>query len=471
MTMERASTAADESYEELYRAAPFGYITTTPDDVIVRSNDAFAELVGRAHAQLIGSRFGDLLEPGARILYENRHLPMLHLEGQVNEISMTVLRPDGTVVPVLVNASLVRDGAGEPRLARIAAFDSTTRERYERELLAAQRSAESSAARVTVLQNASAAFSASASEEALGEALATIVGDALAATAACVALVRENDRLEVIAGINPLDGLIDPLERRPGAEVMASEVPVSVSSTDEAYPGVADALRAARLESLSVFPIMRNGTSIGVVAAFFGRERVLDDSATDLVIAIAQQAAQTFIRIRLQEQLTHLALHDQLTGLANRPLLREHVTQGLAVASRAANSVAVMFIDLDGFKAVNDRLGHNVGDAVLREVAQRVRSVVRETDLIGRYGGDEFVVVCSNTSAETAKTVAARICEAVRAPFEDAPGFAITASIGIAVHDGSDDTDISTDEIIAVADTAMYASKNDGRDRVTVETV
>jgi len=124
-----------------------------------------------------------------------------------------------------------------------------------------------------------------------------------------------------------------------------------------------------------------------------------------------------------------------------------------------------MFLDLDGFKTVNDRLGHHVGDAILQQVAARLRNAVRVGDAVGRYGGDEFVVVC-DAAGEAAETVAERIRDEIRAGFVEAQGFPISASIGIAVC--SAECEATTDSVIGAADAAMYESKRLGRDRTTV---
>lgn len=461
MTAERPGPAPDESFEELYEQAPFGYATTSKDDVVLRANATLLGWVGLSAEELVGRPFVELLSPGSRLFYESRHLPLLHLQGEAREVSLTIRRDDGDDLPVLVTARETDRG-----LVRVAVFDATSRERYERELLNAQRAAESAAGRVTVLQNASAAFGAAGSEGEMAAALATIVSDALVATESCVATLGADGEFEVIAGVNPLAGVIT--DRRPGLDALHTEEPVVVAVGDPRYPVVSAALLERRLNSLVAIPILRAGSPIGVVAAFFARERALADEELALVVAIAQQAGQALTRIRLQEELAHLALHDQLTGLANRLLLREHITQGLASAQRTGRPLSLMFVDLDGFKAVNDNLGHVTGDAVLRDVASRVRSVVRDNDVVGRYGGDEFVVICAETDAESAEVIADRIVDAIRAPFEAAPEYRITASVGIAVHRPGVAGAPSTDLLIDRADSAMYESKNAGRDRATV---
>jgi diguanylate cyclase (GGDEF)-like protein len=130
-----------------------------------------------------------------------------------------------------------------------------------------------------------------------------------------------------------------------------------------------------------------------------------------------------------------MAMHDQLTGLANRELLQHRLSQALSSAGRHQRSMALVFLDLDGFKAINDHLGHTTGDSVLEQVSDRLRGVVRRHDDIARFGGDEFVVVCEDTDIEAAVRVAERIRAAIRKPLTGVPiEYPLTASIGVALH-------------------------------------
>lgn len=458
--------AAPETYfESLYRDAPFGYLVTDESDIVVRVNTTLLALGGFDESSVVGSPLRDLLAPGSQLLYETRHLPVLRLQGHSTEVFLQLSTASGPTLPVLLNAAVVAGGTE----VLVGILDASNRVSYERQLLTTQRTAEDLAARVTVLQNASAAFAASNTETQIADSLAAILEDALVARAACVALLNDRDELDVVAGTDLLDGLVLGDVHLLGSTVLASELPVIVGTgaNDEAiYPWVVAALRQARLRTVAVFPIMSDSTPIGVTAAFFGRERVLSESERDMVLSVARQASQGLTRLRAQTQLAFAARHDQLTGLANRASLRASIADGLATTAYAARPLSVMFLDLDGFKTVNDRLGHTVGDAVLREVASRLRASVRGSDIVGRYGGDEYVVVSTDTAGDAAALIAERIHAAIRAPFDEAPGFEITASIGLAVH-GSSAPTTTVDTLIATADTAMYESKRHGRDRTT----
>ena len=167
---------------------------------------------------------------------------------------------------------------------------------------------------------------------------------------------------------------------------------------------------------------------------------------------------------RAEERIRYLAHHDELTGLPNRYLLRDRLRQALARARRTGEQVALLLLDLDRFKDVNDALGHPVGDQLLRAAAKRLAAVVRASDTLARLGGDEFAVLQPNVQ-ETGGTavLAERLVGAVAAPFAiDGQEINVAASIGIAVHpdDGAD-----ADELVRRADLALYRAKHEGRGR------
>lgn len=163
------------------------------------------------------------------------------------------------------------------------------------------------------------------------------------------------------------------------------------------------------------------------------------------------------------------ANHDHLTGLANRHLVTDEIGRAIARARREKGRVAALFIDLDGFKAVNDQLGHDRGDEVLSEVADLLRSAIRESDLAARWGGDEFLVLLPDVlSADAAEGVANK----VKSSFElrcllDRPDIVVTPSIGVAVYpDHAEDAA----GLLRAADTAMYAAKSAGKNTVRCAT-
>jgi diguanylate cyclase (GGDEF)-like protein len=167
---------------------------------------------------------------------------------------------------------------------------------------------------------------------------------------------------------------------------------------------------------------------------------------------------------RSQQALSYQASHDGLTGLVNRVLFRDRLEHALARAKRQQKSLAVIGLDLDGFKKINDSMGHSEGDALLMEVAQRLRTVIREADTAGRLGGDEFVLLLEDLhQPDDAVTVAKRTLDALHMPITvlNKP-LVVRASMGIAL---SGDEQLTADELIRNADLALYAAKRQGRDR------
>lgn len=171
-----------------------------------------------------------------------------------------------------------------------------------------------------------------------------------------------------------------------------------------------------------------------------------------------------------QQKLEQQASYDTLTGLPNRRLLQDRLDHALLRAARNSTPMALMFIDLDGFKLVNDTFGHDIGDRLLCEVASRLRVCIRASDIIGRFGGDEFAIVLENACLPAdAVSVCERIVAALKAPFEfGAHRVRTTASIGIAVYPG-DGVDAGT--LLKSADVAMYRAKQAGRNQFEFFTV
>jgi diguanylate cyclase (GGDEF)-like protein len=168
------------------------------------------------------------------------------------------------------------------------------------------------------------------------------------------------------------------------------------------------------------------------------------------------------IRKQAEEKILHMASHDNLTGLPNRPLFKDRLETAQRLAVRNQGKLAVLFIDLDGFKAVNDNLGHKAGDKVLQEVANRLRESVRDSDTVARMGGDEFTILLNGIEcAADVGVVAEKILAALEQPIllEDQVA-KVGASIGIAIFpDDSDDSE----KLISYADGAMYEIKKTGK--------
>jgi diguanylate cyclase (GGDEF)-like protein len=207
-----------------------------------------------------------------------------------------------------------------------------------------------------------------------------------------------------------------------------------------------------------------NERSFGVLSAHSTRHRHFSSDDVNFLVAVANVLSAAVERNHKEQLSRHAALHDPLTGLPNRTLALDRLDLALARRRRDGTDVAMIMLDLDRFKLINDSLGHAAGDQVLVEVASRLRDVLRSTDTVARLSGDEFVVVCESPSGVgQVVDLAERIGGAVSRPFVLASGeHFLTASIGVAVAESTQDTSAS---LLRDADAAMYRAKKLGPGR------
>jgi diguanylate cyclase (GGDEF)-like protein len=256
-------------------------------------------------------------------------------------------------------------------------------------------------------------------------------------------------------------------EDAPGIPVEPGQRPAPVGTPARSLEGrLEDVVRTieefASLQFEARALIGPDGDVVDAVAAgvnFLGEE--LEASFGEIERRVADRTAELAIALR---ELSRRALHDELTGLPNRALFWEHLSHRMELADRRQTGFAVLFLDVDDFKVVNDTQGHAAGDQLLVAVAARLRAVLRAGDTAARVGGDEFVVLLDDVATKEAAIAAAeRLSEALRAPYEVGTDRRIaTASIGIAV--GPDGLE-TADDVVAAADAAMYDAKRHGGGR------
>ena len=239
--------------------------------------------------------------------------------------------------------------------------------------------------------------------------------------------------------------------------------PLLIDSEDPAAdPAEARYLASIGHRAMAMIPLVAAGRTIGLVEVTAARRGAFDARAVELATMLAGEAAMALENARLYDEIRHQALHDGLTGLANRVLFRDRVGHAVERARRSGGLLALLFIDLDDFKILNDNHGHARGDEVLAAVAGRLDGVLRPADTAARLGGDEFAVLLEDVEDEAdALAVATRIAESLRQPVALADAtIRVAASIGVAIGSGGAE---SADDLLRNADVAMYAAKQTSR--------
>jgi diguanylate cyclase (GGDEF)-like protein/PAS domain S-box-containing protein len=212
--------------------------------------------------------------------------------------------------------------------------------------------------------------------------------------------------------------------------------------------------------------VQGRGRPFGVLGTYSCSPRSFSPEDLNFLQAMANVLADAIDRFRTEEETRRRGLHDPLTGLPNRTLVLDRIAHALARADRSEGGVAVLFLDVDNFKVVNDSLGHRAGDNLLRQLAARLGDAVRPADTVGRFGGDEFVVLCEDVVDEPmALRIAGRLARVFSEPFrlEEDDLHVVSASIGVVLRDGGQD---DPEALLRDADAAMYRAKERGRSRV-----
>ena len=367
-------------------------------------NSALAEMVGRSADELVGQPVDDVTEPGARA--ESRARRDIALSGTIpppREIRL--LRADGTLLEVLATSSVVRNDAEEQTYFFSQFQDITARRRAERRSAA-------------IADLGRRALDAADLRSLTDLAVKTVVGTLEIEHCSLVELGAQDARQRDVPGF-------------------------------------------ARV------PVRRRGRATHVLVAHHGTAGgdFRDDDMLFLE-AVANVLASALDRSDTEEELRRRALEDPLTGLANRALLNSQLEHEIHAAGRHGGQVAVLLLDLDRFKYLNDTLGHSLGDVLLREVAMRLRTEVRDEDLVARLGGDEFVVVCAEPAGDAGiAEIAQRLVDVLAEPFSvgDRELFA-PASVGVALGGAG----ASAEGLLRDADAAMYRAKDEGGGRYEV---
>jgi diguanylate cyclase (GGDEF)-like protein len=273
------------------------------------------------------------------------------------------------------------------------------------------------------------------------------------------------EMLDVVASVGyprPPSGLPAGTGSQAGYTLKTREPVVSADLRSETRFDAKLLLEKGLLSGMTTV-IEGNERPFGVLSAFTVERRPFAQDDVNFLVAVANLVSAAVERERKEDAARHAAMHDALTGLPNRTLALDRIDRVLARRRRAGTGVAVLLLDIDRFKLINDSLGHEAGDDVLRTLGGRLQETVRASDTIARLSGDEFVVVCECAGVRPAVELAERILAAFSRPVALLSGeHVLSASIGIAVAKRGDETSAS---LLRDADTAMYRAKERGPGR------
>jgi len=403
---------------------------------IVYVNEAFTRMTGFTPEDAIGRTPRILLGPQS----DREQLNLVRsalTRGQSARVELVNYRKDGSAYWVDVNFVPIAEDASEANHWVAVQREITQRKRAE----------DLERDRTHVLEMVTR-------NEPLEKILATLTGmmERQSPDLVCSVLLMRNGELLQVAGAS-LTG-----EEVRGVNVAAARQPagnLALAGKSAAQP--------LHPSADWQFPILSgSGATLGAFAICSRVRRKPAIEELDLISKASRLAAIAIEQRQLTDKLAYQAQHDALTGLPNRTLFEDRLHRALAQARRQGWSVAVMFVDLDRFKQINDTLGHTVGDALLQQVARRLESCIRRTDTLARMGGDEFTVLLTEIrDTQYVQLIAQKLLDALQSPFElDNHELFVTASIGVSIYpkDGKDAATLERN-----ADSAMYRAKGMGK--------
>ncbi|MDN3518687.1 diguanylate cyclase [Aquisalimonas lutea] len=450
--LRRIQTEQEQILDAFARTSHSGYSLADRDGVILRISGFTSHIMGYAPEDLVGSDLTTMVPDSLKATVRAQHAAVID-DGRTRSGVWKVTHREGGFRYMHICGERIFTAGGDP-LVFSSITDVTddhlrTRLRNERSRLLEQLARDRSTS--DVLDDLLGGLSRYVSH-----ARAVVVAPEDHAAGILSAPHLTARQRELMEELLRLPGSLPEAMR--GRDWLAATPDLQASRT---YTG-ADIAREAGWHAMIWYPLRhpdgRHRGAVGIVRDTAGS---FTDAETELLADLVALVSTLLETGTLLERMDYQAHHDILTGLANRRLLRERTAQAVQEAERTGHPVAVFMLDLDNFKMINDSLGHDAGDELLTEVANRLRRSARDDDTVARLGGDEFVVLAPGTGREDAARLAEGMMEALRHPIALASrSVAARPSIGIALA-GADGR--NPDTLLSAADAAMYAAKASGR--------
>lgn len=448
---------SEERYRSLVRQSKEGvYIFDPETKRIQEANDVFLSMLGYTEKEIHELTLYDIVAVDRSVV--DSKIALLKERGQFNVAHRQYLRKDGSVLDVEVRGSLISYGGSEVCLVNISDL-------AERKKAQAIQSA---------LYRISEVMSTAQDMQDFYSAIHNIFSELMYAKNFYIAMYDPGtDMLSFPYYVDEYDTPPEPTHLSKGCTEYVLRTGQALLASAETFAelerkGEVELVGAPSVDWLGV-PLKTSEKTLGVLVVQSYDERRFEEKDKEVLTFVSQHIASALERKQAAETIRHLAYHDSLTSLPNRMLFRDRFLHALALAHRKKEMLAMLFLDLDRFKKINDTLGHAAGDRLLQAVAERLKKTLREGDTIARLGGDEFMILLSGVKAvEDAAKVAEKILYAIRPSFMiDGHELHITTSIGISLYpyDGQD-----TDTLVKNADIALYRAKEYGRNNYQLYT-
>ena len=444
-------------FERGFEDATIGMAMIAPDMRYLRVNDALVGMFGFPAEQLLQTTTVAITHPDD-LAMTREYVEESLRAGEAPPFRKRFLRADGSAVETLVTSTLIQDDDGTQYF--FSQIQDVTHENRAKRQQAAIAELGHLALELTDVTL-------------LSERAVRVVADTLAVEV-CSVLAEDPDtgamRFEARSAAPLAEAMLPGGAGSQSGYTLLTDAPVIANDlAGETRFTVPGHLLTDGLERGVSVPIRARRAAPRVLIAHERcRDRRFVDDDVPFLEAVANVLASALDRAAAEEELRRRALEDPLTGLANRTLLGSHLERALHSVARHEDQIAVMMLDLDRFKYLNDTLGHSAGDELLVAVAERLTSAVREADLVARLGGDEFVVVCSDAGSDAAiAEVAQRVVDVLAPPFAVADReLYVSASVGVAVV--GPDGRATAESLLRDSDAAMYRAKERGGARYEV---